>query len=99
MKLFKSNKKKDPTAEKQLQKNLTANEFVNVKDIDGTIVYTKDNKLYCYIKIKPFSLELLSEDEQKLRGRQFTANFRQLPSHTNSFQYPAPWMCHLCWIT
>jgi len=87
---LKSSKKKDPAAEKQLQKNLTANEFVNVKDIDGTIVYSKDNRLYAYIKIKPFSLELLSEDEQKLRGRQFTAEFSAITKSYKFFSISRP---------
>jgi len=74
--LFKT--KKDIESENRLKKLVTANDFVNVRNIDGSIVYTKDNKLFTFISIKPFSLELLSEQEQRIRGRQFTAEFSAL---------------------
>lgn len=87
---FLRKKKKDEQAEAQLKKTLTANDFVNVKDVDGTIVFTKDNKLYSYIKIKPFSLELLSEEEQRLRGRQFTAEFSAINRAYKFFSISRP---------
>jgi len=83
-------KKKDATIEAQLQRNLTANDFVNVKDIDGSIVHSKDNKLFAYIKINPLSLELLSEEEQKLRGRQFTAEFSAISRRYKFFFLSRP---------
>lgn len=84
------NKKKDNAAQAELQKNITANTFINVKDIDGSIVYSKDNKLYAYIAIKPFSLELLSEEEQRLRGRQFTAEFSGIACTYKFFSISRP---------
>jgi len=83
-------KKKDADAEKQFQKNLTANEFINVRDIDGCVVHTKDNKLFAYIKIKPFSLELLSEEEQRLRGKQYTAEFSAITKQYKFFSLSRP---------
>ena len=68
-------KQKDTEAQKLLNRNLTANQFINVKDIDGNFVYTKDGRIFCYIKISPLSLELMSEQEQRLRGKMFTAEF------------------------
>jgi hypothetical protein len=83
-------KKKDAQAQRLLNRNLTANQFINVKDIDGSIVYTKDNKLYTYIKIKPMSLELMSEQEQKLRGKQFTAEFSAIKNQYKFFSISRP---------
>jgi len=83
-------KKKDSEAEKQLEKSLTANAFVNVKDIVGTTVYSKDGKLYAYIKIKALSLELLSEEEQRIRGQQFTAEFSAITKSYKFFSISRP---------
>ncbi len=48
---------------KQNNQNLTANEFVNVKDIHDIFLYTKNNYILCYLRIYPFNLDLLSKDE------------------------------------
>jgi len=72
-------KKADAATQAQLEKNLTANELINVRDIEGSIVYTKDDKLYSYVNIMPLSLELLSEEERILKARQFTAEFSAIP--------------------
>ena len=87
---FLTSKNNNTTIQKQLQKSLTANEFINVKDIEGNIVYTKDNKLYAYIKIKPFSLELLSEEEQRRMGRRFTAEFSAIKRAYKFFSISRP---------
>jgi len=87
---FLTGKNNNTTIQKQLQKSLTANEFINVKDIEGNIVYTKDNKLYAYIKIKPFSLELLSEEEQRRMGRRFTAEFSAIKRAYKFFSISRP---------
>jgi hypothetical protein len=38
----------------------TANEFVNVKDIKGKFLYTRDGLILCYLKINPISIDLSS---------------------------------------
>lgn len=40
-------------------------EFINVKDIIDTFLYTRDNYVISYIKINPVRLELLSHNEKK----------------------------------
>lgn len=42
----------------------TAQEFVNVKDIRGNLLYTKDGYIFVYIKLQPISIGLLSREEQ-----------------------------------
>jgi len=53
---------------------MTANEFVNVKDIRGKFLYTRDNLAICYLKILPISIDLFSKNEKRNIIRQLTAN-------------------------
>lgn len=52
----------------------TANEFINVKDIKGKYLYTRDNFVLCYLKINPISIDLFSKGEKQQLIRQLTAN-------------------------
>lgn len=47
----------------------TANEFVNVKDIQNRLLYTKDHYVFAYIRVPPVSRELMSETEQEIQIR------------------------------
>ncbi len=60
---------------------MTANEFVNVKDIKGKFLYTRDGTVLAYLKILPISIDLFSKSEKKQLIRQLTANM-------SSVQYP-----------
>ena len=42
----------------------SANEFVNVKDIKDSVLYTKDGYVFSYIRVPPIALELISEAEK-----------------------------------
>ena len=53
---------------------VTANEFVNVKDIRGKFLYTRDGIVMAYLKISPISIDLFSKNEKKQLIRQLTAN-------------------------
>ncbi len=59
----------------------SANEFVNVKDIRGKFLYTRDGLAMAYLKILPISIDLFSKNEKKQIIRQLTANM-------SSVQYP-----------
>jgi hypothetical protein len=59
----------------------SANEFVNVKDIRGKFLYTRDGLALAYLKILPISIDLFSKNEKKQIIRQLTANM-------SSVQYP-----------
>lgn len=61
--------------EEQSRRAQTANEFVNVKDVRGPILYAKDGLIFAYLKITPISLELLSPGEQFKKIRAFDAEF------------------------
>lgn len=65
---------------------LTAQEFVNVKDIKEKFLYTLDGFIMMYIKISPISIDLLSEREKKLLCRMLTA---ELSSEQKPFKFIA----------
>lgn len=60
---------------------ITANEFVNVRDISGKFLYTRDNMVLAYLRIIPISIDLLSKSEKQQMVRQLTANL-------SSVEYP-----------
>jgi len=45
--------------------NATANEFINVKDIRGNFLFTRDDLMLCYLKLTPISIDLYSKTEKK----------------------------------
>ena len=55
--------KKSKNKDKEELAQITANEFVNVKDIRGNFLYTRDNLALAYLKIYPISTELFSKNE------------------------------------
>jgi hypothetical protein len=59
----------------------TANEFINVKDIKGKFLYTRDGLILCYLKINSISIDLFSKSEKGNIIKQLTANM-------SSIQYP-----------
>ena len=67
-----TDKRKNQAAAAEDQK--TANEFVNVKDIKGKYLYTRDQLVLCYLKISPISIDLFSKSEKQQLVKQLTAN-------------------------
>lgn len=67
-----SDKKRKKVAAPEGQQ--TANEFVNVKDIKGKYLYTRDNLVICYLKINSISIDLFSKSEKQQLIKQLTAN-------------------------
>ena len=53
--------------------DVTANEFINVKDICGNFLYTRDGLTLCYLKLTPISIDLYSKTEKKNIVRTLTA--------------------------
>ena len=70
-----SKKKKDAQSAERLKKQQTANEFVNVKDIRGSVLYSRDGLLFAFLRIQPISLDLLSPREKEKKIRSFAAEF------------------------
>lgn len=69
--------KKSKNKDKEELAQITANEFVNVKDIRGNFLYTRDNLALAYLKIS----ELFSKNEKRLIAKQLTVSL-------SSAQYP-----------
>jgi hypothetical protein len=68
-------KRKDPYALQKKARLTTANEFINVQDVKGEILYGKDGHIFAFLKIQPISLELLSPREKEAKIRSFAAEF------------------------
>ena len=67
-------KKKSSARDLERQKKLqTANEFVNVKDVRGPVLYSRDGLLFAFLRIQPISLDLLSPREKEKKIRSFAA--------------------------
>jgi len=63
---FSEKRKKAKSRDKEELAQMTANEFVNVKDIRGSFLYTRDGMALAYLKIFPISTELFSKNEKRL---------------------------------
>lgn len=64
--------------------SLTANQFVNVSDIKGNFLYTKDNMVFGYLRIHPFNKDLLSKEELRSKTQILTSSFE---SDRKNFSY------------
>jgi len=82
--------KPDEETRLRLKRTMTANEFVNVRDIKDEILFTKDNYLFIYLKIQPISLDLLSPREQRIKGKEFTAQFSAIRKMYKLFSISRP---------
>lgn len=54
---------------------MTANEFVNVKDIKGGFLYTRDQYVFGFLRIHYFNLDLLSQEERRSKTNALSASF------------------------
>ena len=62
----------------------TANEFINIKDIRGSILYTRDNHIFSYIRLQPISIDLISPKEKRVLINTLTA---ELSSESKPFSF------------
>jgi len=69
---FIKQKEKNKFKDKNLP-DVTANEFINVKDINGNFLYTRDGLALCYLKLTPISIDLYSKTEKRNIVRTLTA--------------------------
>jgi len=72
---FFKKKKADPDTLVKKARQMTANEFTNVQDVRGSILYAKDNSIFAFLRIQPISLDLLSPREKEIKIRSFAAEF------------------------
>ena len=75
--LFSKKPKEDP-------RKITANEFINIRDIIGNYLYTRDGYVFMYIRLQPISVDLLSSREKDSLINTLTA---ELSSETKPFQF------------
>src|SRR5690348_11478834 len=67
----KSRQQTDPAAQ-------TAQQFVNVRDIQGNFLYTQEGWSLCYLRLFPISLDLLSAAEKRLLINKLTAELSSI---------------------
>lgn len=60
-------------AEQIQTREKTANEFTNVKDIKGIFLYTRDNYIFCYLRIPFFNIDLVPRAEKKAKAKALAA--------------------------
>jgi uncharacterized protein YneF (UPF0154 family)/energy-converting hydrogenase A subunit M len=73
---IKRNKEKHQTELSDAQ--ITANEFINVKDIKDRFLYTRDGQIIMYIKINSISIDLFSDTEKEQICRALTAELSSI---------------------
>lgn len=81
--ITKINDKKNKETSKDLE---TAQEFINVMDIKGNFLYTRDKYIFGFIKVNPISIELLSNKEKRILAKKLTA---ELSAVQNKFRFLA----------
>lgn len=57
------------------KEHISANRFLNIKDIQGNFLYTLDGKVLAYLKIYPKNCKLMSKEEQNNHAKIITRNF------------------------
>lgn len=66
------------------KEELTSNDYVNVKNIIGDTLYTKNGYIMCYLRIYNFNTALFSREECKARTETLVA---MLKNDRGTFQY------------
>ena len=84
---FSERRKKAKSRDKEELAQMTANEFVNVKDIRGSFLYTRDGMALAYLKIFPISTELFSKNEKRRVG-ECEATIDWLLTDSRSLSFP-----------
>jgi len=87
---FFKKKKKDHDALIIQARQMTANEFVNVQAVRGSILYAKDGSLFAFLRIQPISLDLLSPREKEAKIHSFAAEFSSEKKNYKFFSISRP---------
>ncbi len=51
----------------------TTNEYINLADVRGSFLYTKDNYMFQFLKVQPISTALMTDDEKQRLVERMTA--------------------------
>ncbi len=73
-----NNKQKKMKKKTENSPLLTAQRFVNVKDIRGSYLYTRDGFIFIYLRIHPISIDLYSKTEKAMLIKTLTAELSDL---------------------
>lgn len=57
---------------KKSENEMTANQLTNVRDIVGSVLYSKDDYIFAYIKITPVILNIMSSQEKRSMSKSLT---------------------------
>ncbi|WMJ24301.1 hypothetical protein RBG61_06450 [Paludicola sp. MB14-C6] len=57
---------------------ISINEYINVADVKGNFLYTKDNYIFQYIRVQPLSTTLMTKEEKKMLTSKMTAELSPL---------------------
>jgi hypothetical protein len=90
MKNIFNRKKTDAAALGNQRRTQTANEFVNVRDVRGPVLYGKDGRIYAYLSVPPVSLDLLSPREKARKIKNFAAEFAEVRKDFKFFSISRP---------
>lgn len=70
------------------EKAITANEFVNVRDIKGNLLYTRDGYMFGYIQLGRLNLDLLADAEKQALTRRLSISFEDDRKDFTYMSYP-----------
>ena len=96
---LKKKKKMTEQEEKKLFRAMTANEFINIRDVREQFLYTKSGHVFAYIRIQPVALELLSEREKRNKIATFSSEFSNETSPYKLFAITGLSTLPACYIT
>lgn len=69
-------------------KILTANEFTNVKNVNGCFLYSKDDHIFIYLRIHSLNIDLLPDEEKRAKTSNLSASFGSDNKDFVYFTYP-----------
>jgi len=81
-------KKKEKISSEELQRQTrerTANQWMPISDIDGSIVYRKDGCLVGMLRVQPLNIDLLSDRERRSKVSTFTEELNGEKDHLQIF--------------
>lgn len=75
--IFINRTQSNKTMTSKIQQKKTAQQFVNVKDIDDIFLYTNDGYILSYLQVHSISSDLLSDNEKAVLKRKLTNEFTE----------------------
>lgn len=70
------------------QRQISANQFTNVKDVKDNVLFSKDGYVFAYLRIPFFNIDLLPRTEKKAKANNLAASFKDNKSGFAYCSYP-----------